>query len=104
MKLVRLALALAAFTVVAGVAVIAQVSATAGLKMGKAAKKFLDGLTPDQRAKAAFAFDSPEREKWNFVPLQDREKKPTRKGLRLEEMTAPQREAVMALLQTGLSQ
>ncbi|MFO0807319.1 MAG: DUF3500 domain-containing protein [Gemmataceae bacterium] len=104
MKLARFGVAMSAFVVVAGVAAIAQVSATAGLKMADAAKKYLDGLTAEQRAKGAFSFDSPEREKWAFVPLQDKDKKPTRKGLRLEEMTASQREAAMALLQTGLSQ
>src|SRR5262249_46660873 len=35
---------------------------------------------------------------------QDADKRPTRKGLRFEEMTAPQREAALALLQAGTSE
>jgi hypothetical protein len=71
--------------------------------MAEAAEKFLNTLSAEQKAKAAFPFDSPERTNWHFVPLQDRERKPTRKGLRLEEMSAAQREAAMALLKAGTS-
>lgn len=103
MKFVRLMLAPAALVLLAAVATIAQVSNPAGTRMVAAAQKLLDGLTADQKAKAAFPFDSPERLKWAFVPLQDAQKRPTRKGLRFEEMTAPQREAALALLQSGTS-
>ena len=41
--------------------------------------------------------------KWFFTPQQDKEKKFTRKGARLEEMTGDQKAAAMALLKTGLS-
>ncbi len=103
MRLVRLLLAPAAFGLLAAVATVAQVSGPMGQRMTDAARKFLDGLTPEQKAKAAFSFDSPERLHWAFVPLQDAEKQPTRKGLRFEEMTAPQRDAALALLHAGTS-
>src|SRR5262245_22833065 len=98
MKLHRLGLAALASALLAGLAHVAQVAGPAGVGMTDAAQKFLAGLTPELRAKAQFPFDSPERLKWAFVPLQDTEKRPTRKGVRMEEMTAPQREAALALL------
>ena len=52
--------------------------------MVSAAQKLVDSLSADQKAKALIAFDSKERFNWNFVPLQDKEKKSTRKGLPLE--------------------
>ncbi|HEX4590649.1 MAG TPA: DUF3500 domain-containing protein [Gemmataceae bacterium] len=103
MKSARILLAPAAFGLLVGVATIAQVNSPAGVRMTEAAGKFLDGLTAEQKEKAAFAFDSPERLRWNFVPLQDNQRRPTRKGLRFEEMTAPQREAALALLRAGTS-
>jgi hypothetical protein len=72
--------------------------------MVDAAQKFVDGLTPEQKGKATFAYDSPERLRWFFVPHQDQQKKPLRKGLRFEEMTAPQKEAALALVQAGTSE
>jgi hypothetical protein len=104
MRLVRLMLAPAALALMIAVATIAQVKSPAAAQMVVAAQKFLDALTADQKAKAAFPFDSPERLKWAFVPLQDAQKRPTRKGLRFEEMTAPQREAALGLLQSGTSE
>ena len=103
MKLVRLLLAPVAVGLLAGVAYVAQVSSPAGVRMTDAAARFLDGLTAEQKAKAIFPVDSPERLHWAFVPLQDPQKRPTRKGLRFEEMSAPQREAALALLQAGTS-
>jgi Protein of unknown function (DUF3500) len=103
MRLVRLLIAPAALVALAGVAYVAQVATPAGTNMVAAAAKYLDALTPEQKAKGAYPFDSPERLKWAFVPLQDAEKRPTRKGLRLEEMTAPQREAALSLLRAGTS-
>lgn len=104
MKLFRLFLAMSALALFVGVAFVAQNVPVTGPKMAAAAKAFLESLTADQRAKATFPFDAPEREKWAFVPLQDMEKRPTRRGLRLEEMTAAQREAAMSLLKTGVSE
>ena len=83
-----------------GVVVIsAMPSWTTGIKMTGAAARFLDSLTPEQKAKATFKFDDTERFNWNFVPLQDQDKKPLRKGLRLEEMTPEQRSLALALAQ-----
>src|SRR4051812_18046088 len=46
--------------------------------MAAAARKFLDSLTPEQRAKATFEFNSDQREDWYFVPR-------VRKGLTLKD-------------------
>ena len=104
MKLVRLLMAPAALGLLIVVATVAQITSPAGTRMTDAAANFRDGLTAEQKAKAVFPFDSPERLRWAFVPLQDAQKRPTRKGLRFEEMTAPQREAALALLQAGTSE
>jgi len=73
-----------------------------GERMADAAQKFLGLLSDDQKAKAAFAFDDKERTNWNFVPLQDN-KKPLRKGLRLDEMNDKQEAAARDLLRAGVS-
>jgi hypothetical protein len=100
----RLAALVATAAAVTAVALVGQAEPkTAGGKMQVAAGKFLAALTPDLRAKAAFGFDDPHRTKWFFTPQQDKEKKYTRKGARLEEMTDAQRAAAMDLLRTGLS-
>ena len=67
--------------------------------MAKAAGQFLDSLTPDQRAKAAFAFNSDDRLRWHFIP---NEMFP-RKGLMLKDMSEAQRRLAHDLLRTGLS-
>jgi hypothetical protein len=67
--------------------------------MAKAAGQFLDGLTPDQRAKAAFTFESEDRLRWHFIP---NEMFP-RKGLMLKEMSEAQRRLAHDLLRSGLS-
>jgi hypothetical protein len=64
--------------------------------MRRAATAFLQTLDETQRKQATYAFDHEERFNWHFVPRQ-------RKGLPLKAMTVPQRQAAMALLQTGLS-
>jgi hypothetical protein len=74
-----------------------------GVEMTRAADKFLAGLGDDQKKKAVFPFDDKERTNWDFVPLQDKDKKPTRKGLRLEEMSAEQKAAALALVKAGTS-
>ena len=88
MKPIRLTLAAAALFAVAGVAYVAQQLQSAGTSMVAAAEAFVGALSGEQKAKAVLPFDSPERFNWNFVPLQDKDKNPTRKGLRLEEMAA----------------
>jgi hypothetical protein len=103
MKLLRLLLTLAVLAVLGGVAYVGQATETAGSKMAGAAEKFLDSLTADQKGKAALAFDDKERFAWHFVPLQDSARKPTRKGLPLEEMNKEQKEAARELLRAGTS-
>jgi len=68
--------------------------------MATAANRFLESLTPDQRAQAAFAFESDERTQWHFIPT---EMFP-RNGLTLKAMTDAQRVRAHDLLSTGLSQ
>jgi hypothetical protein len=68
----------------------------AGDEMAAAANRFLDALTPEQRAKASFDFKSDERQDWHFIPK-------LRKGLTLREMSPEQRKDAHALLRSGLS-
>jgi hypothetical protein len=65
--------------------------------MATAATSFLASLTPEQRQRATFAFESAERMKWHFVPQFERN------GLQVKEMTEPQRKLAHELLKTGLS-
>ena len=88
--------AILAFTLMGGGMLASQRSAAA---MAKAAGQFLDGLTPEQRAKAAFAFTSEDRLRWHFIP---NEMFP-RKGIMLKEMSEAQRRLAHDLLRTGLS-
>jgi hypothetical protein len=87
-----------------GVAYVGQGKETAGAKMAAAAKKLQESLTPEQREKAVFAYDSMERTNWYFTPRQDAKKRTTRKGLPIEEMTEGQKEAALALLKAGTSE
>lgn len=103
MKLVRLSLALTALVVLAGVAYVNQASESTGVKMTKAADKFMASLDAKQKAKASFAFDDKERLNWHFVPLQDKDRKATRKGLPLEAMSKEQRALALELLKAGTS-
>src|SRR5262249_314951 len=77
---------------------------TAGSRMTEAAERFLASLSPEQKGKAVFAFDDRERTNRNFIPLQDKNNSPTRKGLRLEEMSAEQKKLAADLLRAGTSQ
>jgi hypothetical protein len=74
-----------------------------GGKMKSAADAFLASLTPGLKKKAAFDFNDKHRTAWFFTPQQDKEKHFLRKGARLEEMTADQKKAALALLRSGLS-
>lgn len=93
----RLAVAAVLVTSLMGVALLASQRSAAA--MATAAGQFLDSLTPAQRAKAAFAFNSDDRLRWHFVP---NEMFP-RKGLMIKDMTEPQRRLAHDLLRTGLS-
>lgn len=96
-------LGVASFLILAGVAYVNQVPRPAAAKMAQAATKFLDTLPAEQKQKALFAFDDKERTRWHFFPLQDREGKPTRKGVRLEEMSQESKAAALELLRSGTS-
>ncbi|HEX5506516.1 MAG TPA: DUF3500 domain-containing protein [Thermomicrobiales bacterium] len=69
---------------------------TAARRMAEAALRFLDALTDEQRAVATFPFPGDERYQWHYTPV-------ARNGLRLKDMTGPQREAALALFDAGLS-
>ncbi len=91
-----LALGIVSLAVVSAM-VAAERSASA---MATAANHFLESLTPDQRAQAAFEFQSDERTQWHFIPT---EMFP-RNGLTLKAMTDTQRARAHDLLSAGLSQ
>ena len=67
----------------------------AGKQMAEVAALLLSVLTPEQKAKATFAFEDEERINWHFIPRE-------RKGLPLKEMTPQQELLSHALLNTGL--
>ena len=93
----RMVLALACAFAWLGIAYTAEKSAAS---MADAATKFVSSLTPEQRQKAAFAFESEERLKWHFIPTEMF----ARNGLTVGEMTEAQRKLAHGLLQSGLSQ
>jgi hypothetical protein len=104
MRLSRIGLALILAAGLAGLAYVAQRAESPGSKMVEAGEHFVASLTDAQKAKAVYDFDSKERTNWHFVPMQDQEKQPTRKGLPLKDMTDKQRQAALALLRTGTSE
>ncbi len=65
-------------------------------QMAEAAQRFLDALSDEQRATATFPFAGDERYFWHYTPVD-------RNGLKLQHMTAAQRERAFALLASGLS-
>jgi hypothetical protein len=103
MKLKQLLLVCGLAAGLVGAACLSKEGASPGIQMSDAADKFVNSLSDDQKSKALFAFDDKERTNWNFVPLQDRQKNPTRKGLRFEHMTAEQKDTAKALLRAGTS-
>ena len=103
MRLTRMALAVAALAIVAGLGYVAQQTESSGPDMVTAAKNFVGTLNAEQKAEAVLPFDSPERIKWHFIPL-EKNGQPTRVGLRLEKMTPDQKKAALALLRAGTSQ
>jgi hypothetical protein len=68
--------------------------------MTDAATALLGSLTPEQRTKASFPFDSEQRTHWNFIPTEAF----PRQGLLVGEMTEAQRALTHTLLKAGLSQ
>lgn len=104
MKIRRLLLGAVILGCFATLAVIGREAEPSTNRMTTSAEKFVALMTPEQKTKALFPFESKERINWNFVPLQDKEKNPTRKGLRFQEMTAEQKKAALALLESGTSE
>ena len=104
MKLIKTLFAVLALASVAGLALVAQQSAAPGATMLAAAQKFLGSLSDDQKVQTTFAFDDQERTNWNFIPLQDKERKTTRKGLPLEAMSPAQKKAALDLVKAGTSE
>ena len=103
MKLTRIALALAVLCSLAGLAYVAQQSEGSGAKMVSAANAFLGSLDSNQKTKATFKFEDKERTKWQFTPQQDKDRKPTRAGLPLQDMNAKQKDLAIALVAAGTS-
>lgn len=68
-------------------------------RMAAAATRFLEGLTPEQRPQAMFAFDGDERTHWHFVPTEIF----ARNGLTLRQMSPSQQALARELLKAGLS-
>jgi hypothetical protein len=69
-------------------------------QMAEAANRFLSALPAEQRTRAAFAFDAPDRLRFHFIPTETF----ARQGLPIRDMGSAQREAAHSLLRTGLSQ
>jgi hypothetical protein len=89
----------AAVVLLAGIGGVALASARSAAAMSSAAQKWLEALNADQRARAAFPFDSEERQRWHFIPNESF----PRKGVAFKEMSEPQRALAHALIKTGLS-
>ena len=67
-----------------------------GDNMADAARRFLGSLDDQGGAQARFAFDSPERFNWHWIPRE-------RKGLPIKSLKGDQRALAFGLLDTGLS-
>jgi len=68
-----------------------------GSAMAVAAENFLASLSADERAQATMKFDDPARLDWHNIP------KPTRKGLKVGDMSPEQRKLCHELLKASLS-
>jgi len=68
-------------------------------RMASAATAFVGSLTPEQRQKGMFPFESDERLHWNFIPTENF----PRNGLLLRDMTPAQRDRAHDLMKSGLS-
>jgi hypothetical protein len=69
-----------------------------GTDMSRAAQKFLETLTEQQRDQTLMDYETPQRVAWHFIP------KSERKGLQIKNMSKPQREAAHGLLRAALSE
>jgi hypothetical protein len=86
-----------AAALIAGSVISAQRSSST---MASAATAFVNSLSPQQRQKGVFPFNSPERVHWNFIPTEVF----PRNGLLLMDMKEDQRKLVHDLLRSALSQ
>ena len=93
----RLAVAATLIAAFSGAALIASHKSAA--TMQKAAAQFLNSLSPDQKARASFTFESEERLRWHFIPNETF----PRKGLMIKDMNEAQRRLAHDLLRSGLS-
>lgn len=97
----------ALFTVVAsafaGFLLYAESNKPGGAKMAEQANKLLASFSADEKKAATFGLDDPHRAAWWFTPQQTKDRQSTRKGLRLDKMTADQKSGVLELLKLGLS-
>jgi hypothetical protein len=93
----RLAVAATLITVFTGAAMVASQKSAA--TMANAANGFLQSLTPEQKARAAFPFESEDRLRWHFIPSETF----PRKGLMIKDMNEAQRGRAFDLLRSGLS-
>ena len=66
-------------------------------RMNEAGKKFLNGLSSDQKDKACFEYLDGERIFWYYPPM-------NRHGLALRDMDGSQRELAFDLMSTGLTE
>jgi hypothetical protein len=103
MTIKRILIVLALAAGLAGAAYVSQAPTSAGEQMTAAAEKFLASLKAEQKEKATFDFDNKERTNWYFVPRQDGQKRTTRKGLPLQDMTPEQKGLARALVAAGTS-
>jgi hypothetical protein len=99
MRAMRKLTVVAAVVILAGIGGAAIASSRSAAAMSSAAQKWLDSLNAEQRGRAAFAFDSEERQRWHFIPNESF----PRKGVTFKEMDEPQRALAHALIKTGLS-
>lgn len=98
-RLTQLRLLAAAAIVAVSATAITIASQKSAASMSKAAAAFIDSLSADQKAKAAFPFEGEERLRWHFIP---NEMFP-RKGLMIKDMNETQRRLAHDLLRSGLS-
>ncbi len=92
----RRMVALALLMFLAGTALAHLEAVSVGDTMTRSARKFLAALSERQRAKALLDYETPKRVDWHFIPK-------NRRGVRIKDMTPPQRKTADALLRSALS-
>ncbi len=97
MRRCRRIVVLTLLMILAGTALAHLEAVSGGDAMTVSARKFLAALSQRQRAKALLDYETPKRVDWHFIPK-------NRKGVRIKDMTPPQRKAGDALLRSALSE